>query len=103
MNKALNLIKRLILFFVGMTIIQFGVALYLKTSEEKMEKCQDRIMGVLDYRKAVKRGEQRKAIQIVRNALKIGIDPKLISAFTEMTEEEVEIIQIAFNDYGERI
>lgn len=32
MNKALNLIKRLILFFVGMTIIQFGVALYLKTN-----------------------------------------------------------------------
>ena len=60
-------------------------------------------MGVLDYRKAVKRGEQRKAIQIVRNALKIGIDPKLISAFTEMTEEEIEIIQIAFNDDGERI
>lgn len=68
-----------------------------------MEKCQDRIMGALDYRKAVKRGEQRKAIQIVRNALKLGIDPKLISAFTEMTEEEVQIIQIAFNDDGERI
>lgn len=32
MNKAVNLIKRLILFFVGMTIIQFGVALYLKTN-----------------------------------------------------------------------
>lgn len=60
-------------------------------------------MGVLDYRKAVKRGEQRKAIQIVRNALKLGIDIKLISAFTEMTEEEIEIIQIAFNDDGERI
>ena len=27
MNKAINLIKRLILFFVGMSIIQFGVAL----------------------------------------------------------------------------
>jgi len=71
--------------------------------EFKMEKCQDRIMGALDYRKAVKRGEQRKAIQIVRNALKLGIDPKLISAFTEMTEEEVEIIKIAFNDDGERV
>ncbi|NME81828.1 hypothetical protein [Clostridium sp. SM-530-WT-3G] len=68
-----------------------------------MEKYQDRIMGALDYRKAVKRGEQRKAIQIVRNALKLGIDPKLISAFAEMTEEEVQIIQIAFNDDGERI
>lgn len=32
MNKAFNLIKRLILFFVGMSIIQFGVALFLKTS-----------------------------------------------------------------------
>ncbi|MFT8349342.1 YczE/YyaS/YitT family protein [Clostridium saccharoperbutylacetonicum] len=32
MNKALDLIKRLILFFVGMSIIQFGVALFLKTS-----------------------------------------------------------------------
>jgi len=29
MNKAVNLIKRLILFFVGMSIIQFGVALFL--------------------------------------------------------------------------
>lgn len=32
MNKVINLIKRLILFFIGMSIIQFGVALYLKTS-----------------------------------------------------------------------
>ncbi|MDO5516405.1 MAG: hypothetical protein Q4F66_02550 [Clostridium sp.] len=32
MNKAMNFIKRLVLFFVGMTIIQFGVALYLKTN-----------------------------------------------------------------------
>ena len=80
----------------------FGINFNVK-GRRKMEKCQDRIMGVLDYRKAVKRGEQRKAIQIVRNALKLGIDIKLISAFTEMTEEEVEIIQIAFNDYGERI
>jgi uncharacterized membrane protein YczE len=32
MNKAINLIKRLILFFVGMSIIQFGVALFLKTN-----------------------------------------------------------------------
>ena len=32
MNKAFNLIKRLILFFVGMSIIQFGVALFLKTN-----------------------------------------------------------------------
>ncbi|NOV77071.1 hypothetical protein DFH84_003492 [Clostridium saccharobutylicum] len=31
-NKAINLIKRLILFFVGMSIIQFGVALFLKTN-----------------------------------------------------------------------
>ena len=68
-----------------------------------MEDYRDRIMGALDDRKAVKRGEQRKTIQIVRNALKLGIDPKLISAFTEMTEEEVEIIHIAFNDEGERI
>lgn len=68
-----------------------------------MGNCQDRIMGALDYRKAVKRGEQRKAIQIVRNALKIGLDIKIISAISDMTEEEVEIIQIAFNDDGERI
>ncbi|MDO5516404.1 MAG: hypothetical protein Q4F66_02545 [Clostridium sp.] len=68
-----------------------------------MGDCQDRIMGALDYRKAVKRGEQRKAIQIVRNALKIGLDIKIISAISDMTEEEVEIIQIAFNDDGERI
>lgn len=32
MNKAINLLKRLILFLVGMTIIQFGVALFLKTN-----------------------------------------------------------------------
>lgn len=32
MNKATNLIKRLILFFLGMSIIQFGVALFLKTN-----------------------------------------------------------------------
>lgn len=32
MNKSINLIKRLVLFFVGMSIIQFGVALFLKTS-----------------------------------------------------------------------
>lgn len=31
MKKGENLIKRLILFFLGMTIIQFGVALFLKT------------------------------------------------------------------------
>lgn len=31
MNKAINLVKRLVLFFVGMSIIQFGVALFLKT------------------------------------------------------------------------
>lgn len=32
MNKAINLLKRLVLFFVGMSIIQFGVALFLKTN-----------------------------------------------------------------------
>ena len=32
MNKSIDLIKRLILFFVGMSIIQFGVALFLKTN-----------------------------------------------------------------------
>ena len=32
MNKAFDLIKRLILFFVGMSIIQFGVALFLRTN-----------------------------------------------------------------------
>lgn len=32
MNKVINLIKQLILFFIGMSIIQFGVALFLKTS-----------------------------------------------------------------------
>lgn len=31
MNKAINLVKRLVLFFIGMSIIQFGVALFLKT------------------------------------------------------------------------
>lgn len=32
MKKTINLIKRLVMFFVGMSIIQFGVALFLKTS-----------------------------------------------------------------------
>lgn len=32
MNKAINLIKRLIIFFIGMSIIQLGVALFLKTN-----------------------------------------------------------------------
>jgi len=32
MNKTINLFKRIILFFVGMSIIQFGVALFLKTN-----------------------------------------------------------------------
>ena len=32
MSKNLYLIKRLILFFLGMSIIQFGVALFLKTN-----------------------------------------------------------------------
>lgn len=32
MNKKQSLIKRLILFFVGMSIIQMGVALFLKTN-----------------------------------------------------------------------
>ena len=32
LNKVINLIKRLILFFIGMSIIQLGVALFLKTS-----------------------------------------------------------------------
>lgn len=32
MSKKLNLFKRLILFFIGMSIIQIGVALYLKTN-----------------------------------------------------------------------
>ena len=31
LKKAINLIKRLVMFFVGMSIIQFGVALLLKT------------------------------------------------------------------------
>jgi len=32
MTKKLNLIKRIILFFIGMSIIQIGVALFLKTN-----------------------------------------------------------------------
>ena len=32
MNKAVNIIKRIILFFIGMSIIQLGVALFLKTN-----------------------------------------------------------------------
>jgi len=32
MKKANNLINQLILFFIGMSIIQFGVALFLKTN-----------------------------------------------------------------------
>ena len=32
MSKNLNLLKRIITFFIGMTIIQFGVALYVKTN-----------------------------------------------------------------------
>ncbi|EKQ55414.1 MULTISPECIES: membrane protein [unclassified Clostridium] len=32
MNKAVDLFKRLILFFIGMSIIQFGVAIFLKTN-----------------------------------------------------------------------
>lgn len=32
MNKAFNFIKRIILFFIGMSVIQFGVALFLKTN-----------------------------------------------------------------------
>lgn len=32
MNKAMNLIKRVVLFFLGMSVIQMGVALYLKTN-----------------------------------------------------------------------
>ena len=32
MGKSLNLLKRIITFFIGMTIIQFGVALYVKTN-----------------------------------------------------------------------
>jgi Predicted membrane protein len=31
MNMSFNLIKRLVLFLMGMTIIQFGVALFLKS------------------------------------------------------------------------
>lgn len=32
LKKSIDLIKRLVLFFIGMSIIQFGVALFLKTS-----------------------------------------------------------------------
>ena len=32
MKKGINLIKRLIMFFIGMSIIQLGVALFLKTN-----------------------------------------------------------------------
>lgn len=32
MDKAINLIKRVVLFFVGMSIIQFGVALFLEVN-----------------------------------------------------------------------
>lgn len=32
MSKKLNLLKRIIIFFIGMTIIQFGVALYVRTN-----------------------------------------------------------------------
>lgn len=32
LKKSISLIKRLVLFFIGMSIIQFGVALFLKTS-----------------------------------------------------------------------
>lgn len=32
MNNVITFIKRLVLFFLGMSIIQFGVALFLKTS-----------------------------------------------------------------------
>lgn len=32
MDKNLNLLKRMIIFFIGMTIIQFGVALYVRTN-----------------------------------------------------------------------
>lgn len=32
MNKSINLLKKIILFFIGMSIIQFGVALFLKTN-----------------------------------------------------------------------
>jgi uncharacterized membrane protein YczE len=31
MNKSFNFIKRLVLFLIGMTIIQFGVAIFLKS------------------------------------------------------------------------
>ncbi|MGL5378491.1 YczE/YyaS/YitT family protein [Clostridium sp.] len=32
MSKCINFVKRLALFFIGMTIVQFGVALFIKTS-----------------------------------------------------------------------
>ena len=32
MNKTINFIKRVILFFIGMSVIQFGVAVFLKTN-----------------------------------------------------------------------
>lgn len=32
MKQGINLVKRIVLFFIGMTIIQLGVALYLKTN-----------------------------------------------------------------------
>ncbi|MDO4535210.1 MAG: hypothetical protein Q4B63_05305 [Clostridium perfringens] len=32
MNKTMNFIKRVILFFIGMSVIQFGVAVFLKTN-----------------------------------------------------------------------
>ena len=32
MNKTMNFIKRVILFFIGMSVIQFGVAMFLETN-----------------------------------------------------------------------
>ncbi len=32
MNKTMSFIKRVILFFIGMSVIQFGVAVFLKTN-----------------------------------------------------------------------
>ncbi|WP_455796770.1 hypothetical protein [Clostridium butyricum] len=32
MKHGINLVKRIILFFIGMSIIQLGVALFLKTN-----------------------------------------------------------------------
>ena len=32
MSKCINIVKRLALFFIGMSIIQFGVALFIKTN-----------------------------------------------------------------------